>query len=92
MFPTEVRGIGAGLAAAVSRVGAGLGTFLLPIGIEKFGVSASMLIACGHCLQRCPGITAVGPRNQRQEPQRNRRRILALAGVNELFPTAGRAG
>lgn len=45
VFPTEVRGIGTGFAAAVSRVGAGLGTFLLPIGIEQFGVSAAMLVA-----------------------------------------------
>ena len=44
VFPTEVRGLGTGFAAAVSRVGAGLGTFLLPIAIEKFGVSASMLV------------------------------------------------
>jgi len=45
LFPTEVRGVGIGFAAAVSRVGAGMGTFLLPIGMEKFGVSAAMLVA-----------------------------------------------
>jgi MFS transporter, putative metabolite transport protein len=45
VFPTEVRGIGTGFAAAVSRIGAGMGTFLLPISIEKFGVSASILAA-----------------------------------------------
>jgi MFS transporter, putative metabolite transport protein len=45
VFPTEVRCLGTGFAAAVSRVGAFLGTFLLPIGIEKFGVSATMLAA-----------------------------------------------
>ena len=44
VFPTEVRGIGTGFAAAVSRIGAGFGTFLLPIGVEKFGVSAAMLV------------------------------------------------
>ena len=41
--PTEIRGLGTGFAAAVSRIGAGLGTFLLPIAIENFGVSAAML-------------------------------------------------
>ena len=45
VFPTEVRGIGTGFAAAVSRVGAGLGTFLLPVVIEKFGVQVAMLAA-----------------------------------------------
>jgi hypothetical protein len=43
VFPTEVRGLGTGFAAAVSRIGAGLGTFLLPITIEKFGVPATIL-------------------------------------------------
>jgi MFS transporter, putative metabolite transport protein len=43
VFPTEVRGLGTGFAAAVSRIGAGLGTFLLPITIENFGVSATIL-------------------------------------------------
>jgi putative MFS transporter len=43
VFPTEVRGIGTGFAAAVSRIGAGLGTFLLPVVVERFGVSVAML-------------------------------------------------
>ncbi len=45
VFPTEVRCIGTGFAAAISRVGAGMGTFLLPIGMEKYGVSIVMLVA-----------------------------------------------
>ena len=43
VFPTEVRCLGTGFAAAVSRIGAGLCTFLLPITIEKFGVSWTIL-------------------------------------------------
>jgi putative MFS transporter len=45
VFATEVRGLGTGFAAAISRIGAGLGTFLLPISIEKFGVSPTILAA-----------------------------------------------
>jgi putative MFS transporter len=45
VFPTEVRGVGTGFAAAISRIGAGLGTFLLPISIEKFGVTPTILAA-----------------------------------------------
>jgi putative MFS transporter len=45
VFPTEIRGIGTGFAAAVSRIGAGLGTFLLPWSMTNLGTSASMLIA-----------------------------------------------
>ncbi len=45
VFPTEVRGIGTGFAAAVSRVGAGLGTFLLPVVVANLGVTVAMLAA-----------------------------------------------
>ena len=47
VFPTEVRCIGTGFAAAVSRVGAGLGTFLLPWSMAHIGASGTMLIAAG---------------------------------------------
>lgn len=47
VFPTEVCGIGTGLAAAFSRIGAGLGTSLLPWFMTNFGTSTSMLIAAG---------------------------------------------
>jgi MFS transporter, putative metabolite transport protein len=43
VFPTEIRGIGTGFVAAFSRIGAGLGTFLLPICIERFGISPTIL-------------------------------------------------
>lgn len=45
VFPTEVRGIGTGFAAAVSRVGAGVGTFLLPWSMANIGASGTMLAA-----------------------------------------------
>ena len=44
VFPTEVRGVGTGFAAAISRVGAALGTFLLPVGIESIGIAPVLLI------------------------------------------------
>ncbi|WP_289139490.1 MFS transporter [uncultured Brevibacillus sp.] len=43
IFPTEVRTSGVGFATAVSRLGSAAGTFLLPISIIHYGVSASML-------------------------------------------------
>ncbi|MEV6059960.1 MFS transporter [Nocardia asteroides] len=45
VFPTEVRGIGTGFAAAFSRIGAGMGTFLLPWSIAHLGMSTSMVVA-----------------------------------------------
>ncbi|MEV8132519.1 MFS transporter [Pseudarthrobacter oxydans] len=47
VLPTEIRGIGTGFAAAVSRVGAGIGTFLLPLSMENLGAGPTMLIAAG---------------------------------------------
>ncbi|MFC9553542.1 MFS transporter [Rhodococcus sp. NPDC056960] len=45
IFPTEIRGIGTGFATAASRIGAALGTFLLPWAITNLGSSVSMAIA-----------------------------------------------
>ena len=87
VFPTEVRGLGTGFAAAVSRIGAGFGTFLLPIVHENFGVSASMLAVAVIAFSRCRGVTAVGSGDEGDEPQRDGRRVCALADVrlNPLF-------
>ncbi len=44
IFPTSVRTSGVGLASAVSRVGAAIGTFVLPLTLESFGLPATMLM------------------------------------------------
>ncbi len=45
IFPTEVRASGVGLAAAISRIGAAIGTFLLPTSVAQFGTGPTMLAA-----------------------------------------------
>ena len=50
VFPTEIRGIGTGFATAVSRVGAGAGTFLLPWSMANYGTQFTMLVAAGLTL------------------------------------------
>jgi MFS transporter, putative metabolite transport protein len=50
VFPTEIRGLGTGFAAAFSRVGAGLATFLLPLSMENLGSGPTILIAAGVAL------------------------------------------
>jgi len=42
-FPTEVRASGVGLAIACSRLGAAVGTFLLPMSITTLGLQTSIL-------------------------------------------------
>jgi len=49
ILPTEVRGLGTGFATAFSRVGAGLGTFLLPWSMQTLGAGPTMLVAAGLC-------------------------------------------
>ncbi len=46
LFPTSIRASATGFAAAVSRVGAFVGTFLLPIGLARFGTTTIILGAC----------------------------------------------
>ena len=45
VFSSEIRATGVGFAAAMSRVGAAGGTFLLPVGIAGIGIGPSFLIA-----------------------------------------------
>lgn len=88
VFPTEVRGLGTGFAAAVSRIGAGLGTFLLPITIEKFGVEWTILGMAVIVFQRSTGVSAVGSGDQGDEPFRDRPPVFALAR-RRLCPQVG---
>lgn len=47
LFPTHLRGSGVGLLNATSRIASAIGTFLLPISLEKWGVSISMYWLAG---------------------------------------------
>lgn len=49
LFPTELRATGVGLTVAVGNIGAGIGTFLLPVISSKFGIYAA-LCACAAVL------------------------------------------
>jgi putative MFS transporter len=50
LFPTSIRTSGTGLATAASRVGAAVGTFLLPVGLATIGVGPSMIIGAAVSL------------------------------------------
>ncbi|MFE2068580.1 MFS transporter [Streptomyces sp. NPDC059467] len=47
VFPTALRATGVGFATAMSRVGAAIGTFLLPMGLDRYGVEFVLLIGAG---------------------------------------------
>lgn len=44
MFPTQLRTSGVGFSASMSRLGAALATYLLPVLIASFGVNTSLLL------------------------------------------------
>jgi MFS transporter, putative metabolite transport protein len=79
LFPTDLRATGVGVATAISRIGACLGTFLLPITIDQFGVQASLyglaaVLVLGFVLTR-----AWAPETQ----------DLALADASRVSRTTG---
>lgn len=47
LFPTEVRATAVGVATAISRIGAAIGTFLLPYFLQTYGISPTMLTSTG---------------------------------------------
>lgn len=44
LFPTEIRGSAVGLASSLSRIGAAVGTYLVPLALSGLGIGATMLI------------------------------------------------
>lgn len=47
LFPTHVRAAAVGMAVALTRFGAAIGTFLVPISLVSLGTSATMYIGAG---------------------------------------------
>ena len=45
LFPTEVRGSAVGLASSLSRIGAAVGTYLVPVALTSLGIGTTMVIA-----------------------------------------------
>ena len=50
LFPTEVRGSAVGLASSLSRIGAAVGTYLVPLSLTGLGIGPTMLIAAAITL------------------------------------------
>lgn len=50
VFPTELRSLGTGLGTAGSRIGAAIGTYLVPSMLSGIGVGGTMFAMAGVCL------------------------------------------
>ncbi len=44
LFPTEVRGSAVGLASSLSRIGAAIGTYLVPVSLSHLGTAWTMIV------------------------------------------------
>lgn len=44
LFPTEIRGSAVGLASSLSRIGAAVGTYLVPVSLSHLGTGATMIV------------------------------------------------
>ncbi|MNZ86539.1 Inner membrane metabolite transport protein YgcS [compost metagenome] len=45
LFPTEIRTFAVGVGTSLSRIGAAVGTYLVPISLQSFGIAATMYTA-----------------------------------------------
>lgn len=52
VFPTEIRAFGVGIGTSLSRIGAAIGTYLVPISIQEIGI--------GHTMYAASAITFIG--------------------------------
>ena len=44
LFPTEIRGSAVGLASSLSRIGAAIGTYLVPVSLAHIGIGGTMIV------------------------------------------------
>lgn len=91
LFPTEIRGTAMGIAVAVSRIGAAIGTFLLPIGMDSWGVhivtlitaavAAVGLLACVLWAPETRGLTLTAAAGGQEAPRSDDHREAAKTTV-----------
>ncbi|WP_051579542.1 MFS transporter [Pseudonocardia acaciae] len=65
LFPTGVRASGVGVVTAFSRVGAAIGTFLLPVSVAGLGIHPTTLIATAVLLVGLVASAAWAPETRR---------------------------
>ncbi|MBP6563293.1 MAG: MFS transporter [Neisseriaceae bacterium] len=53
LFPTEIRATAVGLASSLSRIGAAIGTYLVPMSLASLGIGGTMYVAAAITLIGC---------------------------------------
>jgi putative MFS transporter len=47
LFPTEIRAFAVGIGTSLSRIGAAVGTYLVPLSLHSIGIGNTMYVAAG---------------------------------------------
>ncbi|WP_433977671.1 MFS transporter [Erwinia sp. E_sp_B01_9] len=50
IFPTDIRAAAVGIGTSMSRIGAAVGTYLVPVSLQSIGIGSTMYIAAGITL------------------------------------------
>lgn len=50
IFPTEIRAFAVGMGTSISRIGAAVGTYLVPVSLEQLGIAQTMYVAAAITL------------------------------------------
>lgn len=61
LFPTEIRAVAVGTGASLSRIGAAVGTWLVPISLQSIGIGNTMFAAAGVSLVGLLASLALAP-------------------------------
>lgn len=69
LFPTEIRASAVGLGTSLSRVGAAIGTYLVPTSLETIGIGNTMLVAAGISLIGAWSAWAMAPETSKLDLQ-----------------------
>ncbi len=81
LFPTELRGSGVGLTIAASRIGAGMGTWMLPIVTEQYGVTVTLTCCIATLVIGGLVCQALAPETSPQFAGRNSKAVPSISRV-----------
>ncbi|WP_287815362.1 MFS transporter, partial [Pseudomonas sp.] len=61
LFPTEIRAVAVGIGTSLSRIGAAVGTYLVPFSLQSVGIGHTMYVAAAVTLVGLAAAWAMAP-------------------------------
>jgi nitrate/nitrite transporter NarK len=91
VFPTAIRGKGAGFAAAFAKIGAVTTAFLFPILLDTIGTQSLLYCLIVTSLLGRRGYLALPNRDNRGEPRESAQRNSMTGAIRASVPCKGKA-